>query len=279
MSAFAGDNEAHKVRSFDSLCAYLRKTSGLVLGADKQYLVESRVTPVMRKAGLSELGELVRALELGRVPGLAEEVVQAMTINETYFFRDRFPFETLRQHILPRLIIARAAQKKIRIWCAASSTGQEPYSIAMIVQELAPCLASWRVEVVATDLSQSALKTAEKGIYSQFEVQRGLTQEQIQRFFKPSGHVWQLKDEIRSRVQYKHFNLLDSYAPLGQFDIIFCRNVLIYFEPERKADVLSRMARILAPDGVLALGASESIIGLNTKLKPHGQYKGFLSHA
>ncbi len=279
MSAFAGDNEAHKVRSFDSLCAYLRKTSGLILGADKQYLVESRVTPVMRKAGLSGLGELVRALELGRVPGLAEEVVQAMTINETYFFRDRFPFETLRQYILPRLIIARAARKKIRIWCAASSTGQEPYSIAMIVQELVPCLASWRVEIVATDLSKSALKTAEKAIYSQFEVQRGLTQEQIQRFFRPSGHVWQLKDEIRSRVQFKHFNLLDSYASLGQFDIIFCRNVLIYFEPDRKADVLSRMARILAPDGILALGASESIIGLNTKLKPHGQYKGFLSHA
>lgn len=279
MSAFAGENEAQKIRSFDSFCAYLRRTSGLVLGADKRYLVESRVMPVMQRAGLSEFGDLVRALEQGRMPSLAEEVVQAMTINETYFFRDKFPFEILRQNILPRLIIARAAQKKIRIWCAASSTGQEPYSIAMIVQELAPCLASWRVEIIATDLSQAALNTAKKGVYSQFEVQRGLTAEQIQRFFRPTGHVWQLKDEVRSRVEFKRFNLLDSYGALGQFDVIFCRNVLIYFEPERKTDVLSRMVRILAPDGVLALGASESVIGLNTKLKPHPQYRGFLAHA
>lgn len=279
MSAFAGDNEVQKARSFDSLCAYLRRTSGLVLGSDKQYLVESRVTPVMKRAGLSELGELVRALELGRTPGLAEEVMQAMTINETYFFRDRFPFEILRQNIIPRLIIARAAQKKIRIWCAASSTGQEPYSIAMIVQELAPCLATWNVEIIATDLSQAALSTAENAIYSQFEVQRGLTAEQIQRFFRPTGHVWQLKDEVRSRVKFKHFNLLKSYGALGQFDIIFCRNVLIYFDPERKTDVLSRMTKTLAPDGVIALGASESIIGLNTKLKTHEQYKGFFTHA
>lgn len=279
MSAFAGENEAQKTRSFDSLCAYLRRTSGLVLGSDKQYLVESRVMPVMKRAGLSELGELVRALELNRMPGLAEEVMQAMTINETYFFRDRTPFEMLRQNIMPRMIIARAAQKKIRIWCAASSTGQEPYSIAMIVQELAPCLASWQVEIIATDLSQAALRTAENAIYSQFEVQRGLTPEQIQRFFRPTGQVWQLKDEVRSRVKFKHFNLLNSYGALGQFDIIFCRNVLIYFEPERKADVLTRMAKTLAADGILALGASESIIGLNTKLKPHPQYKGFLAHA
>ncbi len=278
MSAYAGENEAQKNRSFNSLCAYLRRTSGLVLGSDKQYLVESRVTPVMRKAGLSELGELVRALEMGRIPGLAEEVVQAMTINETYFFRDKYPFELLRQQIMPRMIIARAAQKKIRIWCAASSTGQEPYSIAMIVQELSPCLASWRVEIVATDLSQAALKIAEKGVYTQFEVQRGLTAEQIQRYFQPTGHVWQLREEVLSRVQFKHFNLLDCYSKLGQFDIIFCRNVLIYFEPERKADVLIRMSKTLSCDGLLALGASESVIGLSTTLKPHKEYRGFLTH-
>ncbi len=277
MSAFAGENEAQKTRSYDSLCAYLRRTSGLVLGADKQYLVESRVTPVMQRAGLVELGDLVRALEQGRLPGLAEEVVQAMTINETYFFRDRFPFEILRQTILPRMIIARAAQRKIRIWCAAASTGQEPYSIAMIVDELSPCLASWRVEVVATDLSQAALSTAQKAVYSQFEVQRGLTPEQIRRYFRPVGHLWQLNDSVKSRVQFKHFNLLDSYSALGQFDIIFCRNVLIYFEAERKSDVLTRMSRVLAPDGLLALGASESVIGLNTKLKPHPDYRGFLT--
>lgn len=276
MTAFVGESEAQKVRSYASLCAYLRRTSGLVIGADKRYLVESRVTPVMQRAGMTELGELVRALEAGRLPNLAEEVVQAMTINETYFFRDRFPFDTLRQTIFPKLIIARAQQKKIRIWCAAASTGQEPYSIAMIVEELSPCLANWKVEILATDLSQAVLTTAKNGLYSQFEVQRGLTPEQVRRHFTPVGHMWKLKDSVRGRVQFKSFNLLDNYNALGTFDVIFCRNVLIYFEPERKADVLNRMTRHLTPDGLLAIGASESVIGLNTKLKPHPQYRSFL---
>jgi chemotaxis protein methyltransferase CheR len=279
MSPFAGENEAQKLRSFDSLCAYLRKTSGLVLGSDKRYLVESRVTPVMKRAGMTELGDLVRALEAGRMPGLAEEVVQAMTINETYFFRDRFPFDTLRQKILPRLIVARAQQKKIRIWSAASSTGQEAYSIAMIIEESSPALSSWQVEIVGTDLSQNALNTARKALYSQFEVQRGLTPEQIQRYFTPVGHMWQLKESVRSRVEFRHYNLLDNYAPLGRFDLIFCRNVLIYFDADRKSDVLNRMSQILAPDGLLAIGASESIIGLNTKLRPHAEYRGFLGQS
>jgi chemotaxis protein methyltransferase CheR len=279
MSPFAGENEAQKVRSFDSLCAYLRKTSGLVLGSDKRYLVESRVTPVMKRAGMTELGDLVRALEAGRMPGLAEEVVQAMTINETYFFRDRFPFDTLRQKILPRLIVSRAQQKKIRIWSAASSTGQEAYSIAMIIEESSPALSSWQVEIIGTDLSQNALNTARKALYSQFEVQRGLTPEQIQRYFTPVGHMWQLKDSVRSRVEFRHYNLLDNYAPLGRFDLIFCRNVLIYFDADRKSDVLNRMSQILAPDGLLAIGASESIIGLNTRLRPHSEYRGFLGQS
>jgi chemotaxis protein methyltransferase CheR len=276
MSAFAGENEAQKIRSFDSLCAYLRRTSGLVLGSDKRYLVESRVTPVMKRAGMTELGDLVRALEAGRMPGLAEEVVQAMTINETYFFRDRFPFETLRQKILPRLIVSRAQQKKIRIWSAASSTGQEAYSIGMIIEESSPALSTWQIEIVGTDLSQNALTTARKALYSQFEVQRGLTPEQIQRYFTPVGHMWQLKEAVRSRVEFKHYNLLDNYSPLGRFDLIFCRNVLIYFDADRKSDVLNRMGQILAPDGLLAIGASESIIGLNTRLKPHQEHRGFL---
>jgi chemotaxis protein methyltransferase CheR len=276
MSAIAGENESQKLRSFDSLCAYLRRTSGLVLSADKRYLVESRVTPVMRRAGMTHLSDLVRALEQGRMPGLAEEVVQAMTINETYFFRDRFPFEILRHKILPRLIVDRAAQRKIRIWSAASSTGQEAYSISMIIEEASPCLASWQVQVVGTDLSQNALTSARKGLYSQFEVQRGLTPEQIQRYFNPVGHMWQLKESVRSRVEFKHYNLLDPYSALGKFDLIFCRNVLIYFDPDRKTDVLNRMSQTLAPDGLLAIGASESIIGLNTKLKPHPEHRGFL---
>ncbi len=279
MTGQRGESEVQKVRSFDSFCAYLRRASGLVLDADKRYLVESRVTPVMRRAGLVELGELVRVLEQGRMPSLAQEVVQAMTINETYFFRDRVPFDLLRELILPEMIAARAAQKRLRIWCAASSTGQEPYSISMILDEFGARLAGWRVEIVATDLSEAVLAKAKKAVYSQFEVQRGLSTAQLLRYFDQVGDMWQLKEMIRSRVDYRHFNLLSDYGALGNFDLIFCRNVLIYFEADRKADVLNRMTRLLAPDGSLALGSSESIIGLNTKLKQHPKHRGYFVHA
>ena len=279
MNGQRGESEVQKLKSFDSFCAYLRRASGLVLDADKRYLVESRVTPVMRRAGLSELGDLVRVLEQGKMPSLAQEVVQAMTINETYFFRDRIPFDTLRELILPEIIAARAAQKRLRIWCAASSTGQEPYSISMILDEFGARLAGWRVEIIATDLSEAALAKAKKAVYSQFEVQRGLTTAQLLRYFDQIGDMWQLKETIRSRVDCRHFNLLADYTAFGHFDLIFCRNVLIYFEPDRKADVLNRMTRLLSPDGLLALGSSESVIGLNTKLRQYPKHRGYFVHA
>ena len=233
----------------------------------------------MRRAGLTQLDDLVRALEQGKMPALAQEVVQAMTINETYFFRDRTPFENLRETILPEMIARRTGQKRLRIWCAASSTGQEPYSLSMILDEFGARLAGWRVEIVATDLSESALAKAKKAVYSQFEVQRGLSTAQLLRYFDQIGDLWQLKEMIRSRVDYRHFNLLSDYSALGSFDLIFCRNVLIYFDPDRKTDVLNRMTRLLSHDGLLALGASESIMGLNTKLKPHPQHRGYFLHA
>jgi chemotaxis protein methyltransferase CheR len=251
----------------------------LVLDADKRYLVESRVTPVMRRAGLTELDELVRVLEQGKMPALAQEVLQAMTINETYFFRDRVPFDTLRETILPDMITKRQAQKRLRIWCAASSTGQEPYSLSMILDEFGHRLGGWRVEIVATDLSEAVLTKAKNAKYSQFEVQRGLSTAQLLRYFDQIGDMWQLKEAIRSRVEFRHFNLLSDYAALGSFDLIFCRNVLIYFDPDRKADVLNRMVRLLSADGVLVLGASESVMGLNTKLKQHPQHRGYFVHA
>lgn len=279
MSGRPPESEIQKGKSFDSLCAYLRRASGLVLDADKRYLVESRVAPVMRRAGLSGLGELVQMLEQGKMPSLAQEVVQAMTINETYFFRDRTPFDIMRETILPDMIAARASQKRLRVWCAASSTGQEPYSLAMILDEFGVRLAGWRVEIIATDLSEAALAKAKKGVYSQFEVQRGLSTAQLLRYFDQIGDMWQLKETIRSRVDYRHFNLLSDYTALGNFDLIFCRNVLIYFEADRKADVLNRMTRLLSADGMLALGASESIIGLNTKLKQHPKNRSYFIHA
>jgi chemotaxis protein methyltransferase CheR len=265
--------------SFDLLCAYLRRASGLVLDADKRYLVESRVAPVMRRAGLTGLEDLVRVLEQGKMPALAQEVLQAMTINETYFFRDRVPFETLRETLLPEIIAKRQTQKRLRIWCAASSTGQEPYSISMILDEFGHRLGGWRVEIVATDLSESVLAKAKNGKYSQFEVQRGLSTAQLLRYFDQIGDMWQLKESIRSRVEFRHFNLLGDYSALGAFDLIFCRNVLIYFDPDRKTDVLNRITRLMASDGLLALGASESVMGLNTKLKQHPLYRGYFVHA
>jgi chemotaxis protein methyltransferase CheR len=279
MSGQWAQSESQKARSFDSLCAYLRRASGLVLDADKRYLVESRVTPVMRRAGLSELGELVLVLEQNKMPALAQEVIQAMTINETYFFRDRVPFESLRKSVLAELIAGRTAQKRLRIWCAASSTGQEAYSISMILDEFCTRLGGWRVEIIATDLSEAALAKARKAVYSQFEVQRGLSTAQLLRYFDQAGDMWQLKESIRSRVDYRHFNLLGDYSAFGNFDLIFCRNVLIYFEAERKTDVLNRMTRLLASDGLLVLGASESILGLGTKLRQHPEFRGYFTHA
>jgi chemotaxis protein methyltransferase CheR len=271
------DTETQNLQAFDALCAYLRRASGLILDAEKRYLVESRVAPIVIRRGFSGLAELVRAIERGQAE-VGREVVQAMTINETYFFRDKLPFEKLRDPILPGLIEARRQQRALRIWCAASSSGQEPYSIAMILEDLAPRLPDWRIEVLATDLSDAVLAKAQAGIYSQFEVQRGLSTAQLLRFFAQVGEEWQINASVRSRVTFRPFNLLDDYTPLGRFDIIFCRNVLIYFDPPRKADVLNRMLRILAPDGIIALGASESVLGLATTLVPHPEHRGFFHH-
>ncbi len=269
------ESEAQKTRSYDALCAYLRRTSGLVLDSDKRYLVESRVAPIVRREGFSGLTDLVRAMERGLHPGLAQEVVQAMTINETYFFRDKIPFDTLRDVVLPELISVRANRRALRIWCAASSTGQEPYSIAMILEDFAQRLAGWRVEIIGTDISEAVLAKARLGTYSQFEVQRGMTTAQLLRFFTQVRDDWQLKPTLRNRVNFRQLNLLDDFSFLGTFDIIFCRNVLIYFDPPRKTEILSRMRRILADDGMIALGASESVLGLSTDFSPHPAHRGF----
>jgi chemotaxis protein methyltransferase CheR len=276
MTEFLGESEAQKVRSFDALRAYLRRESGLILDADKRYLVESRLSPIIRRESMNGLSDLVRILELNQAPRLAQEVVQAMTINETYFFRDRLPFDTLRNEILPEMIRTRSIQKSIRIWCAAASTGQEPYSIALIIEEMASRMPGWRVEIIGTDLSEAALARAKEGLYSQFEVQRGLSTAQLLRYFNQIRDMWQLKENIRSRVKYRHMNLLSDYSLLGTFDIIFCRNVLIYFDAAKKSEVLNKMTRILAPDGAIFLGAAESVIGLDTKLAPHPQHRGVL---
>jgi len=240
----------------------------------KKYLVESRVMPIVRREKLSGLEELVLILQKNQNPKLTKDVIEAMTINETYFFRDKAPFDQFRNVMLPALIASRQNDKRLRIWSAAASTGQEAYSLAMILDENAARMPGWKIEILGTDLSDQVLEKARKGIYSQFEVQRGLPTPMLLRHFNQIGDSWQISDAMRSKVTFRQMNLLADYTSLGRFDIIFCRNVLIYFDAARKMDILGRMTRILAPDGFLTLGASESLIGLKTDLVPHPEHRG-----
>ena len=258
---------------YEYLRKLLKERSGLDLSADKQYLVESRLVPLARKASLPGIPELVQKMKSG-ADALTTEVVEAMTTNETFFFRDKIPFDHLKEAVLPALVQARAARRALRIWCAASSTGQEPYSIAMCLKEAGSMLAGWRTEIVATDLSLGVLEKSKAGIFSQFEVQRGLPIQLLVKYFTQNGELWQLNAEIRGMVQHRQLNLLQDFSHLGMFDIIFCRNVLIYFDHDTKVNIFERIARMLEPDGVLALGAAESVVGITNAFKPYPERRG-----
>ncbi len=258
---------------YEFLRKLLKERSGLDLSADKQYLVESRLLPLARKASLSGIPDLVQAMKSGAV-ALTSEVVEAMTTNETFFFRDKIPFDHLKETVLPGLIQARAARRSIRIWCAASSTGQEPYSIAMILKEMGAALSGWRTEIVATDLSMGVLEKSITGLFSQFEVQRGLPIQMLVKYFTQQGELWQLNADIRAMVQHRQLNLLQDFSHLGTFDVIFCRNVLIYFDQDTKIGIFDRLAKMLEADGVLALGAAESVVGISDAFKPYPERRG-----
>ncbi|MFL6975733.1 MAG: CheR family methyltransferase, partial [Xanthobacteraceae bacterium] len=236
---------------YDYLRKLLKDRSGLTLSADKQYLVESRLLPVARKAGVEGLGGLVQKLKSSGAEPLIVEVVEAMTTNESFFFRDKIPFDHFRNAIMPALLASRAGQRQIRIWCAAASTGQEPYSLAICLKEMASELAGWRIEILGTDLSMEVLEKAKAGIYSQFEVQRGLPIQLLLKYFTQVGDQWQIAPQIRSMVSFRPLNLIKEFGHLGTFDIIYCRNVLIYFDSPMKADVLKRLASSMARDGAL----------------------------
>jgi len=264
---------------YEYLRKFLKERSGLMLSAEKHYLVESRLLPVARRAGVNTLVELVQKLKGAGSEALAIEVVEAMTTNETFFFRDKIPFDQFRDDMLPALIAARGGRRSLRIWCAACSTGQEPYSIAMILKEMGPKIASWRIEIVGTDLSNEVLQKAREGIYSQFEVQRGLPIQLLVKYFTQVGEMWQISPEIRSMVQYRPLNLLHDFASLGQFDIVLCRNVLIYFDQPTKIAVLARLARVTAADGYLTLGAAETVVGLTEVFRPVPEKRGLYAPA
>lgn len=253
---------------FNLLSSLLKKRSGLVLTEDKTYLLESRLIPVARKRGMSGIDDLVGAIRKNNDEQLLREVTEAMTTNESFFFRDTRPFELFEQTVLPQLLESRATRKSFRIWCAACSTGQEPYSLAMILEENAAKLKDWRVDIVGTDISTEVLEKAKAGLYSQFEVQRGLPIQMLVKYFSQVNELWQIDAGLRSMVQYRKANLLDDLSGLGTFDVVFCRNVLIYFDQETKADVLDRISRIMPPDGFLFLGGAETVLGVTNKFKP-----------
>jgi chemotaxis protein methyltransferase CheR len=251
----------------------LKDQSGLDLAGDKQYLIESRLLPLMRKAGVSGIGELVQKLR-GGSSALVTDVVEAMTTNETFFFRDKVPFEHFRDSIMPELLQARAKRKSLRIWCAAGSTGQEPYSLAISLKEMSAALAGWRIEIIATDLSQEVLEKSKAGIYSQFEVQRGLPIQMLVKYFSQSRELWQINPEIRAMVQHRQLNLLQDFSQLGIFDVVFCRNVLIYFDQQTKINVFNRIAKVTESDGFLVLGAAETVVGLTDAFKAYPDKRG-----
>ncbi len=262
-----------KAEDFDLLAGTVKERSGLILSKDKAYLLETRLMPVARKHGLQGLEELCVKVR-GRDRALIEDITEAMTTNESLFFRDNKPFDQFTSAVLPGLMKAREGQKRIRIWSAACSSGQEPYSLSMLAKEQGAKLSDWRLDILATDISMEMVNKAKAGIYTQFEVQRGLPITLLIKYFKQNGDKWTLDAAIRSMVQFKTFNLLESMSSLGQFDIVFCRNVLIYFDQETKGKVLEGISKQLADDGVLYLGGAETVLGITDKFAPVSGYRG-----
>lgn len=263
-----------KPEDFDYVSKLVKDRSGLVLTKDKAYLLESRLMPVARKRGMKGLEELVLAIRSRPDEALLREVTEAMTTNESFFFRDIKPFDLFRDNVLPHLIETRNTKRSFRIWCAASSSGQEPYSLAIILKEAAAKMPGWRQEILGTDLSTEMLTKAKAGVYSQFEVQRGLPIQLMVKYFKKQDDMWQIDAGIRSMVQYREYNLLDSLRPLGQFDVVFCRNVLIYFDQPTKKKVLDQIADLMPDDGLLFLGGAETVLGITDKFKPVSGQRG-----
>jgi chemotaxis protein methyltransferase CheR len=245
-----------------------REKAAIIIEAAKDYLIESRLEPVAKREGFRSTHEFIRSMRENRGPErLYDAAIDALTTNETLFFRDHHPFDALRQVVLPELIAARAKYRKLRIWSAACSTGQEPFSIAMLIADKFPGLAGWDVRIVATDLSDTVLEQARAGTFSRFEVNRGLPAPMLVKFFRENGQRWVIGDDIRRKIEFRKLNLAEEWPILPNFDLIFLRNVMIYFDLKTKRQILSRVRRVLAPDGYLALGSSETPLTITSDLK------------
>lgn len=248
---------------FALVAKFVREQAAIVLEPGKGYLVETRLAPVARKAGLKSVAELVAKLRQSADAGLRAQIVDAMTTNETSFFRDVHPFDALRTSILPDLIRRREVEKKLHVWCAAASSGQEPYSLAMLLREHFPQLRDWSVVFIASDLSTEMLRKCQEGRYNQIEVNRGLPAPMLVKWFQRSGADWQVKDELRRMIEFRQLNLAKPWPAMPSFDLIMVRNVMIYFDGPTKKDILVRARRALRPDGWLFLGAAETTLNLD----------------
>ncbi|PCI39482.1 MAG: chemotaxis protein CheR [Rhodospirillaceae bacterium] len=261
---------------------YVRKLlldrSGLVVTPEKVYLLESRLLPLAFQHGFKDIAGLIASLQNQHNESLTVAVVEAMHTHESLFYRDLAPFKLFQDVLLPQLLQRRNANRKIRIWCAACSTGQEPFSLAMLLAEEAARLKGWKVEIVATDVSHSILSRASKGVFTQFEVQRGLPVAKLIKHFTQEDEKWRINADILNMVQFRHANLLDERYNLGKFDVVFCRNVLIYFDLEIKAKVMAKISHSMVEDGVLFLGSSESTIGITQDFWPVKAGRGVYKH-
>src|SRR5262245_34738445 len=259
---------------FDYVCRLVRERSGIVLEAGKEYLVDARLTPIARQRDLRSVSELVGRLRAGNEDALAARVVEAMVTTETSFFRDLHPFETLRTTVLPDLISRRQHERRLSVWFAACSTGQEPYSFALMVREHQPELLRWRLDLLATDLSADVLARARAGRYSQIEVNRGLPAALMVKYFHQHGLNWELCEDVRRMVEFREMNLISPWPVMPRMDLVFLRNVMIYFEAETKKVILGRVTRLLHPDGYLLLGGAETAYNLDNSYSRAEHLKG-----
>ena len=249
-------------RQFDFLRRLLQQESAIVLDGGKEYLVEARLSPIAESLGLPDVAALLDKLQTAPTADTRRSVVEAMTTNETSFFRDGHPFDALRTNIFPDLLVARAAQARLEIWCAACSTGQEPYSLAILLHELVPDLARWRVRILATDLAERMVTRAREGLYSAAEIGRGMPDHLLQKYFQRDGNRWRVGRQLRSVVEFRQCNLSAPLPQLHAMDLIMLRNVLIYFDVATKRRILEATGRVLAPDGYLCLGTAETTLGI-----------------
>ena len=255
----------------DSDFSYIReliyRQAAIVLEKEKTYLVEARLSPLLRKHGFASLAEMIAQIRFQPNNGMHWDVVEAMTTNETSFFRDIHPFELLKKTVLPDLIRQRASSRQLNMWCAAASSGQEPYTIVLLLRETFPELSAWKLNFVATDISREMLNRCREGCYSQLEVNRGLPAPLLVKYFRKIGTEWQIKEELRRLIDFRQMNLAQPWPVLPPMDIIFMRNVLIYFDIETKKNILARVRKILKPDGYFFLGGAETTLNLDEAFK------------